>query len=80
MHSEIHISPIDGYSKDYSYVIRGLLDLYETDLDQRWMEWAWQLQEQQTELFWDMRWGAFYSITDKDPNVLVRIKEGEWTA
>lgn len=34
-----------GYAEDYAYLIRGLLDLYETTLDPGYIEWGLKLQE-----------------------------------
>ena len=35
---------IEGFSDDYAYLVRGLLDLYEVTFDEKWIEWAVQLQ------------------------------------
>ena len=61
---------------DYSDLIRGLLDLYEADYDQDWLEWASQLQEKLDELLWDGENGGYFSTTDGDSSILLRLKEG----
>ena len=69
-------STIDGFADDYAFLIRGLLDLYDTCFDERWLEWAAELQTTQDKLFWDERAGGYYNTSAKDPSILLRIKEG----
>ena len=45
---------------DYAYLIQGLVDLYETDFDEQWLNWANTLQKKQDELFWDKETGGYY--------------------
>ncbi|ORY93393.1 hypothetical protein BCR43DRAFT_376106 [Syncephalastrum racemosum] len=67
-------SDIEGFLDDYSYLIQGLLDLYEATLDEQWIEWAYQLQEKQVELFYDDN-GGFFNVAKTDQTILVRLKE-----
>ncbi|CAG9135014.1 unnamed protein product [Plutella xylostella] len=66
--------PISGFLEDYAYLIKGLLDLYEASLDQRWLEWARQLQGRQDELFWDEQSGGYYTCAAGDETVVLRLK------
>ncbi|KAG7302570.1 hypothetical protein JYU34_012504 [Plutella xylostella] len=66
--------PISGFLEDYAYLIKGLLDLYEASLDQRWLEWARQLQGRQDELFWDAQSGGYYTCAAGDETVVLRLK------
>jgi hypothetical protein len=66
---------IDAYAEDYSYLIFGLLELFQADSDPMWLEWAIALQHRQDELFWDEENGGWYSTTGLDPTVLLRMKE-----
>ncbi len=66
---------IDGLLDDYAFFIQGLLDLYETSLDGRWLILAMELTETQNRLFWDSDNGGFYSTTGEDPSILIRMKE-----
>ena len=70
-------NPIQGFVDDYCFLIRGLLDLYEADYDQGWLEWASQLQEKLDQLLWDRENGGYFSTTDADSSILLRLKEGE---
>ena len=66
---------IEAYAEDYACLIFGLLELFQTDVDPVWLEWAIALQERQDELFWDEAGGGWFSTTGRDPSVLLRMKE-----
>ena len=66
---------IEGFAEDYAYLIRGLIDLYESSFDTAQLEWATALQKKQDSLFWDDTNGGYFSSSGKDPNVLLRAKE-----
>ncbi|XP_059139690.1 spermatogenesis-associated protein 20-like [Physella acuta] len=69
--------PIEGYVDDYAYVIRGLLDLYESCYDDQWLEWAEELQTKQNQLFWDEEDGGFFSSPQGDRTIVMRMKEDQ---
>lgn len=54
-------SAIPGYLDDYAFMIHGLLELYQTDFNAKWLNWALTLQLQQDARFWDERRGGYYS-------------------
>jgi len=66
---------IDAYAEDYAYFIFGLLELFQTDGDPAWLDWAITLQRTQDDLFWDDQDGGWFSTTGRDPSVLLRMKE-----
>jgi uncharacterized protein len=66
---------IEAYAEDFAYLIYGVLELFQADPDERWLEWAQTLQRRQDELFWDDKDGAWFSTTGRDANVLLRMKE-----
>jgi uncharacterized protein YyaL (SSP411 family) len=68
-------SDVRGFVDDYAFLIQGLLDLYEASLDTQWLKWANQLQEKQDALFWDAQSGGYFSVSGRDPNILLRMKE-----
>jgi uncharacterized protein YyaL (SSP411 family) len=68
-------STIHGFAADYAFLISGLLDLYETDFDLGWLRWARQLQDTLDLHFWDQDRGGYYSTSDRDPAILLRLKE-----
>jgi uncharacterized protein YyaL (SSP411 family) len=66
---------VPGYAEDYAYLIFGLLELFQSDGDPAWLEWALTLQQRQDQLFWDAADGGWFSTTGADPSVLLRLKE-----
>jgi len=66
-----------AFLEDYAFYIRGLLDLYETDLsadNHRWVESALALTEQAITLFIDDS-GAIYLRPDNQRDLVIRPKE-----
>ncbi|CEP13031.1 hypothetical protein [Parasitella parasitica] len=68
-------SDIQGFVDDYCNLIQALLDLYEVTFNERWIEWAFALQETQNELFYDHEQGGYFNVTVNDKSILVRMKE-----
>ncbi len=66
---------IEGFAEDYAYLIQGLVDLYETGFEIRWLQWAVKLQAKMDELFWDVERGGYFNSRASDPTVIVRLKE-----
>ncbi len=66
---------VDAFCEDYACLAWGLLELFQTTGDARWLEWAMVLTERQTALFWDPADGGWFSTTGEDPSVLLRLKE-----
>ncbi len=60
---------------DYAFLANGLLDLYETDFDPRWLQNAIALADQMIEKFYDRQHGGFYMTDGRDPSVILRAKE-----
>jgi len=56
-------------------LIHGLIELYQSDFDSRWFEWAIQLQELQDKDFWDEPNGGYFFDDAKDATLLSRSKE-----
>ncbi|GJL77188.1 MAG: thioredoxin domain-containing protein [Nitrospinaceae bacterium] len=64
-----------GGLDDYAYLIQGLITLYESDFDERWILWAESLQTKQDALFWDLKEGGYF-LSEENANFLpVRNKE-----
>jgi hypothetical protein len=60
---------------DYSFLIWGLLELYEAGFDVRYLENALKLNEEFMAHFWDAQAGAFFFTADDAEELLVRKKE-----
>lgn len=70
------MTPIPGVLEDYTFLVRGLLDLYEACYDPWCLEWASKLQTTQDCLFWDAADGGYYNSVSTDASIVLRLKEG----
>ena len=68
-------TPVEGFSDDYSFLIYGLLELYEASFDEQWLQWAAKLQEKQNELLWDDEAGGYFEGGEQS-KLLLRLKQG----
>jgi uncharacterized protein YyaL (SSP411 family) len=68
-------SGVAGFAADYAFLIHGLLELYAADFDPGWLSWARRLQDTLDLRFWDQVRGGYFSTTDGDPAILLRMKE-----
>ena len=59
---------------DYSYLIFGLIDLYQADFNPESIQWAVKLQEKQDTLFLDQRSGLYYDSDCTDKSLLTRSR------
>ncbi len=66
---------VRGFATDYAGMIHGLIELYAADFDIQWLSWALDLQAKMDALFWDDLHFGYYSTTDRDPSILLRMKE-----
>lgn len=65
---------IPAYSRDYTFLIQGLLDLYEADFYPAHLAWAIALQQRQDQLFLDKKSGGYFDTTGTDQTILLRLK------
>jgi uncharacterized protein len=59
-----------GYADDYAFLIWGLLDLYETIFDVRYLSEAVRLQEEMSAIFGDTDGGFYYTGNDSEEMIL----------
>ncbi len=64
-----------AFAEDHACLVQAFLDLYDATLEIRWLKWAIDMQELQDQLFWDGAAGGYFSSSDRDASVLVRMKE-----
>ena len=64
-----------GVLSDYSYLIAGLLSLYQASFNERWLTWAVTLQEMQDRLFWDNESAGYFFTSTEGEQLIVRKKE-----
>jgi uncharacterized protein YyaL (SSP411 family) len=66
---------LEGNAADYTFLIWGLLELFEWDFDVRWLATAHELTNELIKDFWDNKLGGFYLTTAQRDSLLPRIKE-----
>ena len=66
---------IEGTLEDYAFFVQGLLDLYESAFDPRWLEESIALHRKMLETFWDKENGGFF-MNQAGKDVPVVVKEG----
>ncbi|MDO8445785.1 MAG: thioredoxin domain-containing protein [Deltaproteobacteria bacterium] len=66
---------ITAYLDDYAFLIWGLLEIYETTFDVRYLQDALGLNADLLKHFWDDRGGGFYFAPDDGEELIVRKKE-----
>ena len=66
---------IDGNLEDYSFLIAGLIDLYEASFDEKWVAASVALAEKMVELLWDGKGSGGFFLTPPGAE-LAAIKEG----
>ena len=69
--------PINGFVDDYAFLIRGLMDLYETTFEIKWLEWAAELQDRQDAQFWDNEAKGYFTAPEGDSSIVLRLKEDQ---
>ena len=66
---------IDATLDDYSFFVQGLIDLYESCFDEKYLRLAVELTENMIGDFYDEEEGGYYDTSGKDKSILVRTKE-----
>ena len=66
--------PLPGYLDDYAEMADGLIDLYQSDFDRRWLHAADELTGKMIADFWDANDGGFFFTSAAHKNLLVRTK------
>lgn len=66
---------IESNVDDYSFFIWGLLELYESSFDIKYLQAAIELQNEMIENFWDDKNAGFYFTSDSAEELIARQKE-----
>jgi uncharacterized protein YyaL (SSP411 family) len=65
---------LTGQLDDHSYLVSGLLELYQASHDPKWLRWSMELTERQIELFWNET-GGFFFDSAADSSIKIRMRE-----
>ena len=66
---------IPGFLDDYAFFANALVDLYEATGDEGQLRLAAEIAGRMIDLFEDKEEGAFFSTTEQDASLLIRMKE-----
>ena len=66
---------INGYLEDYSYLLWGIVELYEATLDKKYLKKGIKLFKDMMELFWDDSEGGFFLYGKDSESLILRPKE-----
>ncbi|MFX1551016.1 MAG: thioredoxin domain-containing protein [Promethearchaeota archaeon] len=69
------VSEINGFLTDYSFLIWGLIELYEATFDIFFLKSALELHKIQNEDFWDKNIGGFFFTSKDSEQLLTKQKE-----
>jgi uncharacterized protein len=64
-----------AYSQDYSFLIWGLIELYESTFESIYLEKALNLNKQLIKYFWDEKSGGLFLYGNDSENLIIRPKE-----
>ena len=64
-----------GYLDDYSFLVWGLIELYEATFDISYLEDAVEINQVMIDLFWDEAGGGFYFTGKENEALIVQSKE-----
>jgi uncharacterized protein YyaL (SSP411 family) len=65
----------NAYLEDYAFLAEGLLTLFETTGEFRWLQESLALTERMIEEFWDNEGGGFFFTGKSHENLIVRSKD-----
>jgi hypothetical protein len=66
---------IRAHLDDYAFLVWGLIELYQTTFDARWLRAALELTDECLDHFWDGTEGGFFLTADDGEELIVRPKE-----
>jgi uncharacterized protein YyaL (SSP411 family) len=66
---------LNAFLDDYAFFIWGILNLYEATLDEKYLELAIEVMEDQLKYYWDKEIGAFYFTANDAEELIARRKE-----
>jgi uncharacterized protein YyaL (SSP411 family) len=69
------VSPIKAYLDDYAYLVEGMIALHLATRDQKWLNAASKLTDDQIELFWDEQHSGFFFTAHDQEELLARSKD-----
>lgn len=72
--SRLGAARLNAYLDDYAFLVDGLLALYDATREDKWLNAAQRLTDDQLELFWDRERNGFFFTTHDHEQLLARQK------
>ncbi|HET9524664.1 MAG TPA: thioredoxin domain-containing protein, partial [Pyrinomonadaceae bacterium] len=69
------VAKFNAYLEDYAFLIEGLVTLFETTGEFRWVKEAIALSDRMIDEFWDEEGGGFFFTGKSHENLIVRSKD-----
>jgi uncharacterized protein YyaL (SSP411 family) len=69
------VAKFNAYLEDYAFLTEGLVTLFETTGESRWLNEALTLTERMVEEFWDEEGGGFFFTGKSHESLIVRSKD-----
>jgi len=69
------VAKFNAYLEDYAFLIEGLVTLFETTGEARWLNEALTLTDRMIEEFWDEEGGGFFFTGKSHESLIVRSKD-----
>jgi len=69
------VAKFNAYLEDYAFLIDGLVTLFETTGESRWLNEALTLSDRMIDEFWDEDGGGFFFTGKSHENLIVRSKD-----
>ena len=66
---------IQGYLDDYAYLVWGLIELYETTFEVKYLKTALKINKRMIEYFWDEKGGGLFFNGKKNEQLITQTKE-----
>ena len=70
-------SKLNAYLDDYAFMMMGLVDLYESSFETRWLDEAAALAREAIARYWDEGEGAFFFTANDHEELIVRKKTAQ---
>jgi len=68
------VAKIDGYLEDYSYFVNALLDVFEIEPDEKYLNLSVKLGHHLVNHFWDSENNSFFMTSDDHEKLIIRPK------
>ena len=66
---------VNGFLDDYAYLVYGLIELYESGFEEKYLQSSIELTKTMIEQFWDKEKGGFFLTTKSDDDSVPMLKQ-----